>query len=129
MTPDEFRSTALSFSGVEEKEHMGHPDFRVRGKIFATLGYPDARFGTIMVSPDVQQLLVRGHPKVFWPASGAWGRSGSTSVLLPRAPRRAVRDALEAAWKRRASKQPIAKAPSRTVSRSARPVKRRPRAV
>jgi len=105
MTPAEFRRIALSLSDVEEKAHMGHPDFRVAGKIFATLGYPDDRFGTIMVSPQDQELLVRDHPKAFIPAPGAWGRSGSTSVLLRLAPRRAVTIALEAAWDRRAHKK------------------------
>jgi hypothetical protein len=81
---------------------MGHPDFRVGGKIFATLGYPDRRHGTIMLSPHDQELLVRDHPKAFKPAAGAWGRAGSTSVLLRVAPRRAVTIGLEAAWERRA---------------------------
>ena len=107
MTADEFRRVARALPGVEEGEHMGHADFRVRGKVFATLGYPDARFGTIMLSPNDQQLLMQGHPKVFMPAAGAWGRSGSTSVLLSRAPRRVVRDALQAAWERRAPKRLI----------------------
>jgi hypothetical protein len=59
MTPAEFRRIAISLAGVEEREHMGHPDFRVAGKIFATLGYPDGRFGTIMLSPEDQAILVR----------------------------------------------------------------------
>jgi hypothetical protein len=83
---------------------MGHPDFRVGGKIFATLGYPDKRFATVMLSPQDQDLLVHDHPKVFAPAAGAWGRSGSTSVLLRPAPRMAVAAALESAWRRRAPK-------------------------
>ena len=103
MTATEFRRIALSFPGAEEKVHMGHPDFRVGGKIFATLGYPDDRFGTLMISPVDQELLVRDHPKAFKPAPGSWGRAGSTSVLLRLAPRRATAVALEAAWSRRAS--------------------------
>ena len=105
MTAAEFRRIALSLPGVEEKAHMGHPDFRVGGKIFATLGYPDARFGTIMLSPQDQDLLIRDHPKAFVPAAGAWGRAGSTSVALRSAPRKAVAIALEAAWRRRAPKK------------------------
>ena len=81
---------------------MGHPDFRVGKKIFATLGYPDARFGTVMVAPHEQEMLVRDHPRAFTPAAGAWGRAGSTSVKLSVAPRRAVALALESAWRRRA---------------------------
>ena len=105
MTPADFRRLALSFPSVEENAHMGHPDFRVGGKIFATLAYPDARFGTVMVSPQDQDLLIRDHPKAFIPVSGAWGHAGSTSVLLRLAPRRAVAAALEAAWRRRAPKK------------------------
>ena len=108
MTPAEFRRIALSFHGAEEKAHMGHPDFRVAGKIFATLGYPDARFGTIMLSPQDQDLLLRRHPKAFAPAAGAWGRSGSTSVLLRLAGRGAVTAALESAWLKRAPKKLVA---------------------
>ena len=102
MTPTEFRRIALSFADADEGQHMGHPDFRVGGKIFATLGYPDRRYGTIMLSPHDQELLIHDHPKAFKRAPGAWGRSGSTSVLLSIASRRAVTIALEAAWERRA---------------------------
>ena len=103
MTAAEFRRIALSLAGAEAKAHGGHPDFRVNGKIFATLGYPDNRFGTLVLTPEDQSLLVQSHPKAFKPAAGAWGRSGCTSVLLRLAPRRAVQAALEAAWERRAS--------------------------
>ena len=105
MTTDEFRRIALSFSGAEESAHVGHPDFRVAGKIFATLGYPDDRYGTIMLSPEDQQFLIRDHPKAFTPSPGAWGRNGATSVVLRLAPRRAITIALEAAWARRAPKK------------------------
>jgi hypothetical protein len=103
MSPAEFRRLALALPGVTERSHMGHPDFRVAGKIFATLGYPDDRFGTVMVSPQEQDYLVRRH--AFTPAAGAWGRSGSTSVKLAAASRRAVTLALESAWSRRAPKK------------------------
>jgi hypothetical protein len=101
MTSADFRRIALSLAGAEERAHGGHPDFRVKGKIFATLGYPDERYGTLVLSPQDQSILVHSHPKAFKPAAGAWGRMGSTSVLLRLAPRRAVEAALEAAWERR----------------------------
>lgn len=84
---------------------MGHPDFRVSGKIFATLGYPKQGLATIMVSPLDQDLLLQSHPKAFARAAGAWGSSGSTTVMLRLAPRQAVVLALESAWKMRAPKQ------------------------
>lgn len=96
---------------------MGHPDFRVSGKIFATLGYPTQGFATIMVSPFDQDLLLQSHPKAFAPAAGAWGSSGSTTVMLRVAPRHAVRLALEAAWKKRAPKPLVS---DRAVSKSGR---------
>ena len=107
MTATEIRRLAPSLPSAEEHAHMGHPDVRVSGKIFATLGYPNARFGTVMVSPQDQDLLVRDHPKAFVPAPGAWGRAGSTSVRLRVAPRKAVSVALEAAWRRRAPKKVV----------------------
>jgi hypothetical protein len=114
MTSEEFRRLALSLPGAEEKAHMDHPDFRVGGRIFATLGYPDNRHGTIMLSPQDQQLLLTAHPDAFAPAAGAWGRAGSTAVLLRLAPKRAVKTALEAAWRRRAPKSRKTDAKPRT---------------
>ena len=81
---------------------MGHADFRVGGKIFATLGAPDAAHAMVKLSPTDQAFLIRDHPKAFKPAAGAWGRSGSTLVNLRLAPKRAVSIALEAARELRA---------------------------
>lgn len=88
---------------------MGHPDFRVAGQIFATLGYPDDLHGTIMLSPLDQDLLLQRYAKAFEPAAGAWGKAGATSVILKAAPKRVVALALESAWKRRATKREVAK--------------------
>jgi hypothetical protein len=105
MTAAEFRRMALSLPEVTEGSHMGHADFRVGGKIFATLGYPSDRFGVVMLSPQDQDLIVRDHPKTFAPVSGGWGASGSTTVALRTASKRAVAVALEAAWRKRAPKR------------------------
>jgi hypothetical protein len=115
VTKDQFRRIALALAGAEEREHMGHPDFRVGGKIFATLGYPEDGFASVMLSPEDQSILVGEYPKVFVPAAGAWGAAGSTSIHLRHAPARAVRLAVEAAWERhsRAAK-PKAKRSART---------------
>jgi len=102
MTADDFRSIALGLPGAVEASHMDHPDFRVGGKIFATLGYPNAGFGVVMVTPQDQDLLMRDHPKTFAAAAGKWGASGSTTVTLRGASKRAVAIALEAAWRKRA---------------------------
>ena len=105
MTPDEFRRMALSLPEAVEGSHMGHADFRVAGKIFATLGYPDDRCAVVMLSPQDQDLIVRDHPKSFAPVPGKWGASGSTTVTLRGVGKRAVAIALEAAWRRRAPKR------------------------
>jgi hypothetical protein len=105
MTAAEFRRMALSLTQATEGSHMGHADFRVGGKIFATLGYPSDRFGVIMLSPQDQDLIVRDYPKAFAPVAGKWGASGSTTVVLRAASKRAVAIALEAAWRKRAPKR------------------------
>ena len=125
MTAAEFRRLALSLPGATEGSHMGHPDFRVGGKIFATLGYPDARSGTIMLSPLDQDLMLRSYPDAFAPAAGAWGRSGSTSVTLRAAPRRAVALALESAWTRRAPKRLLAERGAARAAKEPAPRRRR----
>lgn len=104
MTAEEFRRIALSFPEAVERSHMGHADFRVGGKIFATLGYPNDGFGVAMLTPQDQDLLVRDYPSTFAPAAGAWGAKGSTTILLRGASKRAVKLALEAAWRKRAPK-------------------------
>ena len=104
MTADEFRAIALSFPSAVESSHMNHPDFRVGGKVFATLGYPSRDWGVVMLNPDEQALLCQAEPEVFVQVKGAWGRAGSTQVYLRAARKRSVRTALRAAWKRRAPK-------------------------
>lgn len=101
MTPADFRRLALSLPQAVESAHMGHPDFRVGGKVFASLGFPNREFGAVMLTPDDQEVFLKARPKVFTPAPGAWGRAGSTQVRLGRAPKELVRDALTAAWRRR----------------------------
>jgi hypothetical protein len=98
MTPDEFRKLALSFPETEERAHMNHPDFRVAGKIFATLGYPNTERGMVKVTPVEQDMLVRAEPAVFSPETGAWGRQGCTRVNLKDAKITTMRRALAAAW-------------------------------
>jgi hypothetical protein len=105
MTPNEFRELALSFPEAVESAHMHHPDFRVGGRIFATLGYPNENSATVKLSPDEQKEFIRSSPAVFQPAKGAWGRQGSTIVYLPAATIDIVREALTAAWRNTASKR------------------------
>jgi len=99
MTAEGFRRLALSMQGAEEASHMNHPDFRVNGRIFATLQANDA-FGMVVLPPEVQQELLRASPDVFEPASGAWGRQGCTMVRLAAADVATMRPAMTLAWER-----------------------------
>src|SRR5262245_44256821 len=99
VTAKDFRSLALSLPEASESAHMGHPDFRVRGKIFATLGAPDEGWGMVKLTPAQQALFVRAEPGAFKPANGAWGRRGCTYVRLAAADEGSVRQAVIAAWR------------------------------
>ena len=82
MTPADFRRIALSIPGAIESSHMGHPDFRTSGKIFATLGPPGKVWAMVKLTPGQQRDFVAEAPEVFVPVKGAWGRSGCTNVQL-----------------------------------------------
>lgn len=99
---DDFRRIALSFAGAEERAHMGHADFRVGGKIFATLSYPDAEHGMVVLLSEQQELAIEAEPEAFKLAAGAWGRSGSTVVTLSHVSDDWLERALEWAWRKRA---------------------------
>ena len=87
---------------------MDHPDFRVSGKIFATLGYPDMGWGVILLTPDQQAEFILTNPKGFSVVKGGWGKAGATQVLLRASPRSVVHDALRMAWRNRASRKLLA---------------------
>ena len=97
MTLDEFRRLALKMEGATEGAHMGHPDFRANGKIFATL-YPDGASGMVKLTPDQQQDFISGDSAAFSPASGAWGRQGCTTVRLDSVAEDKLGEAMTLAW-------------------------------
>ena len=99
---DDFRRIALSFPGTEERSHMAHPDFRVGGRIFATLGSPNADWGMANLMPEQQEDFIQLAPAAFKPAAGAWGRGGSTLINLAAVPDDLLEAALAAAWRKRA---------------------------
>ena len=105
MTADEFRNLALELPEAVEDEHMDHPDFRVRRKIFATLGPAPHVWGMVKLTPDQQRDYVRDEPDVFEPFAGAWGKRGCTKVHLESAQVVTVREALVAAWRNTAPKK------------------------
>lgn len=99
MTINEFRKIALEIQTAVERSHMNHPDFRVGGKIFASLGAPDENWGMVKLTPEQQRAFIEKAPEVFKPCSGAWGRQGATNVYLAAAKPRIMRSALDAAAK------------------------------
>jgi predicted DNA-binding protein (MmcQ/YjbR family) len=112
MTGDDFRELALAQPGAEERAHMGHPDFRANGRIFATL-QADERTGMVKVTPEEQAVLLRDYTKVFTPAAGAWGRQGCTMVHLAAATLRVVRPAMQLAYELAVSTPPSKKSGAR----------------
>ena len=105
MTAAQFQEMALSFPEAVEAAHMGHPDFRVAGRIFATLGYQNEGRGVLLLSPEEQQEMISQHPKMFEPVPGGWGRRGSTQVVLARITRPVLETAMGKAWQRKAPKR------------------------
>ena len=134
MNAEEFRSLALALPDAEERAHMDHPDFRVNGRIFASLGYPDAAFAMVKLYPAQQKDFVALHPTMFAPVKGAWGEKGCTNVRLTSATKGPVSEALHAAWRNAAVRTEIRRIekekgvekpgrPRRAKSRAALPVR------
>ena len=105
MTAAEFRKLALALPETEERQHMDHPDFRVAGKIFATLGYPDKTRGMVKLTPEDQHNFLKDYPEAFIPVKGTWGRRGATRVYLKTAKKDILTKAIEAAWRNTAPKR------------------------
>ena len=97
LTADDFRDLALRLNGATESAHMGHPDFRAGGRIFASL-HANGETGTVKLTPEEQREIMRADPGTFTPAAGAWGRQGWTVVRLALADDASVRGAMLLAW-------------------------------
>jgi hypothetical protein len=104
MTVADFRRIALSFPGTEESSHMGQPDFRVGGRIFATLASAKQGYGNLMLTLEQQTAFVEERPEVFLPIHGGWGRMGMTHIRLAEASEDVLYGALHTAWKLRVEK-------------------------
>lgn len=115
MTSAGFRRIALGLTDTSEQAHHGHPDFRVGGRIFATLGYPDKKWGMVSLTPDQQRAWVRAHPDAFTPVKGAWGEQGATGVRLDAVDEEALGEALTRAWR-----NAVDKGPTRSATRKPR---------
>lgn len=104
MNPKDFRRIALSLEGAEQGSHMGAVDFRVGGKIFATLAHEKQGYGNLMLTPEQQAAFVKELPDVFLPVHGGWGRNGATHVRLAVVSEDVLEGALRTAWKLRLDK-------------------------
>lgn len=104
MTPADFRRICLSMEGAEEGSHMGAADFRVGGRIFATLASVAQGYGNLMLDVEHQQEFVTEAPDIFLAVPGGWGRSGATHIRLADAAEEVLRGAIYAAWKLRVEK-------------------------
>jgi hypothetical protein len=120
MRENDFRRIALGMEGAVEGAHMGHPDFRVNNRIFATLHH-DREFGMVALTPDQQEQFMRAHPDAFAPESGAWGRGGSTRVRLAAVHEETLGEAMTLAWQNVVNKgasKPTRKRAARSVRQS-----------
>jgi hypothetical protein len=118
MTANTFRRIALGFSGAVEGAHMGHPDFRAGGRIFATL-HSGEKTGMVKLTPEQQQEFIRAHPAMFAPEAGAWGRQGCTRVHLHVADPEVVGEAITLAWQSVAERRPAPAPPRARTAGSA----------
>jgi len=116
MTIYDFRRIALSFEGAEESSHMGAADFRVGGRIFATLASAKQGYGNLMLTSEQQAVFVEELPDIFLPVHGGWGRGGATHIRLSAASEDVLTGALQTAWKLRVDKN--AKSRAKTSPRA-----------
>ena len=117
MNAADFRRIALSFEGAEEASHMGSPDFRVGGRIFATLASEKQGFGNLALTPEIQAEFVKELPEVFLPIAGGWGKMGMTHIRLRAANEDVLTGALRTAWRLRIEKNSKKKKVARKKSR------------
>ena len=118
MTIADFRRIALSLEGAEQGSHMGAVDFRVGGRIFATLAMAAQGYGNLMLTPEQQAMFVAEAPEIFLPIPGGWGRSGATHIRLAATNEDQLRGALQTAWRVRVEKnaKPARKAPAKKAA-------------
>jgi hypothetical protein len=128
VTPAQLRQLALALPGSEEKSHFEQPDFRVHNKIFAGLAR-DAKTGSLKLAPELQGALLEARAAAFYPAAGAWGRSGWTHVVLAEVELGELRELLGESWrlvaqKRLSAATPAAPTPAKRAAPKQAPAKR-----
>jgi hypothetical protein len=113
-----FRKLALCLEGATEGAHMGHPDFRLNNRIFATLSYQDKGYGVLKLTPEQQESFVAEQPDCFSPVHGGWGRSGMTFIHLEQADEAVMAGALKTAYNNLKEKQSQKKSPKKSKPKS-----------
>jgi hypothetical protein len=121
LTPSDFRRIALSFEGAEEGAHMGAADFRVGGRIFATLASVKQGYGNLMLIPEIQAAFLGERPDIFLPVHGGWGRMGAAHIRLAEADEDTLTGALHTAWKLRLELNGRARAKKRSGAETRQP--------
>jgi hypothetical protein len=126
MNESDFRRIATGMKGAIESAHMGHPDFRANGRIFATLHY-DRAWGMVSLTPEQQQTFIGDEPEAFKPEPGAWGRQGCTAVRLELVDEDTLGEALTLAWRNVAERPPGRGTAKRAAAKPQRKSSSRPR--
>ena len=124
MNAEDFRRLALSLEGAEESSHMGAPDFRVGGRIFATLASQNQGYGNLILTLEHQAAFVEEMPDVFLPIAGGWGRMGATHIRLAAATEEVLAGALRTAWKLRLEQNARSGRKNRAAAEGTRVAKR-----
>src|SRR5262245_53742227 len=119
LTADDFRRMALGMKDAIEASHMDHPDFRVNGRIFATL-HADMEWGMVNLTPEEQHRFIKDAPDAFKPENGAWGLQGCTAVRLDRVDEELLGEALTLAWQHRAGQPPASRSKARKSTQARR---------
>jgi hypothetical protein len=127
MSANDFRRLALLLEGAEEGSHMGAADFRVGGRIFATLASVNQGYGNLMLSVEQQATFVEEQPDLFLPVAGGWGRMGATHIRLAAANEDVLAGALHTAWKRRVEKNEKSGKSKQTPTAASKKKPRKPR--
>jgi hypothetical protein len=127
MTPSDFRRVALSLEGAEAGSHMGAVDFRVGGRIFATLASVSKGYGNLILTPQQQAEFVADLPEIFLPVHGGWGRMGATHIRLAEASEDVLAGALRVAWKLRVERNSKEKTTKASMKKARAKKKRTPR--
>lgn len=123
MTAADFRRIALSLEGAEEGSHMGAADFRVGGRIFATLAAVSQGYGNLMLTPEQQAAFIAEQPDLFLPVPGGWGKNGTTHIRLEAADEDVLAGVLRTAWRLRIEKNQQTRTKARELARQLRAAK------